>query len=111
MPFRRPRDGSALTWTSRPLPTDDDVFLVGLTWESLGVLAFGREITLDLMGDFFSGTIVILWRKLHVFVEEDRRSLKRETLWDWFQWLGERMIEREKKSPPNAAHNAHRDWR
>jgi hypothetical protein len=52
-----------------------------------------------------------LWRKLHVFVEEDRRSLKRETVWDWFRWLGERMIEREKKSPPNAAHNAHRDWR
>jgi hypothetical protein len=70
MPFRRPRDGSAL-----------------------------------------SGAIVISSRKLHVFVEEDRRSLKRETVWEWFQWLGERMIEREKKSPPNTTHNAHRDWR
>jgi hypothetical protein len=90
---------------------EDDVFLVGLTWESLGVLAFRREITLDLMGDFFSGAIVISWRKLHVFVEEDRRSLKRETVWEWFQWLAERMIEREKKTPPNPAHIAHRDWK
>ena len=32
---------------------EDDVFLVGLTWESLGVLAFRREVTLDLMADFF----------------------------------------------------------
>jgi len=90
---------------------EDDVFLVGLTWESLGVLAFRREVTLDLMADFFSGAIVISWRKLHVFVEEDRRSLKRETVWEWFQWLAERMIEREKKSPPNPAHIAHRDGR
>ena len=90
---------------------EDDVFLVGLTWESLGVLAFRREITLDLMGDFFSGAIVISWRKLHVFVEEDRSSLKRETVWEWFQWLAERMIEREKKTPPNPAHIAHRDWK
>jgi hypothetical protein len=90
---------------------EDDVFLVGLTWESLGVLAFRREVTLDLMADFFSGAIVISWRKLHVFVEEDRRSLKRETVWEWFQWLAERMIEREKKTPPNPAHIAHRDWK
>jgi hypothetical protein len=90
---------------------EDDVFMVGLTWESLGVLAFRREVTLDLMGDFFSGAIVISWRKLHVFVEEDRRSLKRETVWEWFQWLAERMIEREKKSPPKPAHIAHREWR
>ena len=90
---------------------EDDVFLVGLTWESLGVLAFRHEVTLDLMADFFSGAIVISWRKLHVFVEEDRRSLKRETVWEWFQWLAERMNEREKKSPPNPAHIAHRDWK
>ena len=90
---------------------EDDVFLVGLTWESLGVLAFRREVTLDLMADFFSGAIVISWRKLHIFVEEDRGSLKRETVWEWFQWLAERMIAREKKSPPNPAHIAYRDWK
>ena len=87
---------------------EDDVFLVGLTWESLGVLAFRREVTLDLMADFFSGAIVISWRKLHVFVEEDRRSLKRETVWEWFQWLAERMMERESKLPAVPAYIAHR---
>ncbi len=90
---------------------EDDVFMVGLTWESLGVLAFRGEVTLDLMADFFSGAIVISWRKLHVFVEEDRRSLNRETVWEWFQWLAERMIEREKKTPRTPAHIAHRDWK
>jgi hypothetical protein len=90
---------------------EDAVFLIGLTWESIGLLVFRREVTLDLVADFFSGTISVSWRKLHVFVEEDRRSLKRETVWEWFQWLAERMMEREKKSPPNPAHIAHRDWK
>jgi hypothetical protein len=88
----------------------DQVFLVGLTWESLGVLAFRREIDLQTIDDFFSGAITISWRKLHAFVEEDRASLQRETVWEWFQWLAERMQERERRSAPIPAHLAHRDW-
>ncbi len=90
---------------------EDDVFLAGLTWESLGVLLFRREITLDLMDDFFSGAIVISWRKLQAFVEQDRRDLKRDTVWEWFQWLAEQMIEHEQKTPPVPAHLEHRAWR
>jgi hypothetical protein len=89
----------------------DDVFMLGLTWESLGVLLFRREVTLDLMDDLFSGAILISWRKLRVFVEEDRRVTERNTVWEWFQWLAERMLEREKSVPPVPAHIAHRSWR
>lgn len=87
---------------------EDAVFLIGLTWESIGVLVFRDEITLDLAADFFSGTVTISWRKLHVFVEEDRRFVERDTAWEWFQWLAERMLEREKGSPRIPAHVAHR---
>jgi hypothetical protein len=87
---------------------EDAVFLVGLTWESIGVLVFRGEVTFDLVADFFSGSVSISWRKLHVFVEEDRRFVERETVWEWFQWLAEQMIEREKKTPPTPAHLAHR---
>ena len=88
----------------------DQVFLVGLTWESLGVLTFRREIDMGTIDDFFSGAITISWRKLHTFVENDRESLERETVWEWFQWLSERMREREDRSAPIPAHIAHRDW-
>ena len=87
---------------------EDAVFLIGLTWESIGVLVYRREVTFDLAADFFSGSISVSWRKLHVFVSEDRSFVERETVWEWFQWLAEQMIEREKKSPPTPAHLAHR---
>ncbi|MHA7984768.1 DUF4760 domain-containing protein [Rathayibacter sp. CAU 1779] len=89
----------------------DRVFLVGLTWESLGVLVFRREVDMATVDDFFSGAIAISWAKLRAFVEEDRRLLGRPTVWEWFQWLAERMTERESGTAPIPAHVAHRDWK
>src|SRR6059058_4150089 len=90
---------------------EDAVYLVSLTWESIGVLLFRRELTLDLVDDFFSGPILLSWKKLRVWAAEWRRTLTRETGSDWFHWLAERMMEREKILPPVPAYIAHRDWR
>ena len=90
---------------------EDAVYLVSLTWESLGVLVFRREVTLDLVDDFFSGPILLSWQKLKVYSEEWRRRLNRETFNEWFHWLAERMVEQEKLSPPVPAYIAHRTWR
>lgn len=90
---------------------EDAVYLVSLTWESIGLLLFRHELTLDLVDDFFSGPIVLSWKKLEVWAEEWRRELNRETGSEWFHWLAERMMEREKLSPPVPAYIAHREWR
>ena len=106
-----PDDADRATIRQALGPTgEDQVFLVGLTWESLGVLAFRREIDMETIDDFFSGAITISWRKLHAFVDEDRRRLERETVWEWFQWLADRMREREQRGAPIPAHIAHRHW-
>src|SRR5207302_10195364 len=46
---------------------EDAVYLVSLTWESIGLLLFRRELTLDLIDDFFSGPILLSWKKLQVW--------------------------------------------
>src|SRR5436190_10966925 len=106
-------DGATQAQVSEHLGTDgeDATHIVGLTWESLGVLVFRRELTLDLVDDFFSGPISISWRKLSRYVFEQRAMLDRETAFEWFQWLAERMMERERRSAPVPAHIAHRDWK
>jgi hypothetical protein len=90
---------------------EDAVYLVSLTWESLGILVFRREVALDLVDDFFSGPILLSWRKLRVYSEEWRRLYNRDTGSEWFHWLADQMSEREKKTPPVPAYIAHRDWR
>ena len=90
---------------------EDAVYLVSLTWESLGILVFRREVTLDLIDDFFSGPILLSWQKLKLYSEEWRIAQERETGSEWFHWLAERMMEREKLLPPVLAYIAHRNWR
>src|SRR5881227_1061802 len=90
---------------------EDAVYLVSLTWESLGVLVYRREVTLDLVDDFFSGPLIISWQKLKVYPQEWRRILKPDTGNEWFHWLAERMVDRERSAPPVPAYIAHRDWR
>jgi len=79
-------------------------------WESLGILVQRGQVDLAMVDDFFSGPIVLSWGKLRRYVYQQREELDRVTLWEWFQWLGERMLERESATPPVPAHIEHRRW-
>jgi len=78
--------------------------------ETLGVLVFHHEIDLDLVDDFFSGQIVVSWRKLSRWVEDFREETQRPTMAEWFEWLVDRMRERVSIEPPVPAYITHRDW-
>ena len=86
------------------------VYALMTTWESMGILVYRGEISLEIVDDFFSGPITVSWRKLKGHVFGEREELGRETIEEWFQWLAERFAERESAVPPEPAHVAHRDW-
>ena len=83
-----------------------NVFVLLTTWESLGVLLHRGELSLDMVDDFFSGAIIVSWRKLSRFVVIMRSRLDRRTYYEWFQYLAERMVERERVTPPVPAYEA-----
>ena len=56
--------------------------------ENLGILVFNHEIPLQMVDDFYSGTLQQSWRKLQRYVEELREATARPTRWEWFQWAG-----------------------
>jgi hypothetical protein len=87
------------------------VYALMTTWESLGILVYLGEIDLDLIDHFFSGPITISWRKLEGHIRGERSLLGRDTIEEWFQWLNERLMERESKIPPQPAYIAHRYWK
>lgn len=87
------------------------VYSMMVSFESLGVLVFRRQLDLSLVDDFISGSIILSWRKLERYVREDRERHGRNTLLEWFQWLAERMLEREKTTPPVPAYEAHKHWK
>ena len=89
---------------------EDHIYSLLTSWEALGILLYRKEVSIDLVDDFFSGPIVVSWRKLSRYIAEVRRDAQRDTYFEWVQWLAERMMEREKQTPPVPAHVAHRNW-
>ena len=87
------------------------VYALMTTWESLGILVHRKELPLDLVEDFFSGPIRISWSKLGPYVRAEREEQGRDTIEEWFEWLADRISEREGSTPPIPAHIEHRDWR
>src|SRR5260370_37157739 len=86
---------------------EDHVYALLTSWEALGILLYRKEVTIDLIDDFFSGPIVVTWRKLSRYISELRRDAQRETYFEWVQWLAERMMEREQWAPPVPAQSQH----
>lgn len=87
------------------------IYMVLGTWERLGILVYRREMDLDLVDDAFSGPVIQSWQKLEKYILEFRARVKRETAFEWFQWLAERMLERETTAEAIPAYVAHRDWK
>ena len=99
--------------TVEKLPKEDYLaFYVLLgTWERLGILVHRREIQLDLVDDAYGGTILVSWQRLERFVAQFRKTSKRDTAFEWFQWLAERIKEREHTDAAIPAYIRFKNWK
>lgn len=95
------------------LPTESQVDLINVmaVWESLGILVHKGEVTLAMVDDFYSGTLMQSHFKLRRYVAELRSETSRDTRWEWFEWLADRMAERESGAPPIPANIQYRAWK
>lgn len=81
------------------------------TWERLGILVFRREIEISMVEDAYSGPILLAWGKLENYVSEIRVAWNRESAFEWFQWLAERIHERDNKLKPPPAYQLYKSWK
>jgi len=109
--FDLPENVNKAELDSLPIDQFLAVYMVMGTWERLGVLVYRGEIELGLVEDAYSGPVIQSWQKLEGYVLELRANLGQDTAMEWFQWLAERIMERETASQPLPAYIAHRDWR
>jgi hypothetical protein len=109
--FRLPDEASIAEIEA--LPKEDYLaFYVLLgTWERLGILVYHNEIPLDLVDEAFSGTILTSWQKLQAFILQFRAQVQRDTGFEWFQWLAERIMERDQTMSAVPAYIAHKKWK
>ncbi len=89
---------------------EDAAILIGTTFESVGVMVYRRIVPISVLDDLMGDAIVRLWMKLAPWVARLRREQGRESVYEWFQWLAERLQERERRTS-QGAHIKHRAWK
>jgi hypothetical protein len=67
-------------------------------FESLGPVVARGHVPIEMYAEFYRGPTVLCWRKFKRYIDEERQS-GWPALFEWLQWLAERM---EERVPPNA---------
>ena len=121
--FRNPEFNRALrlVWSIPEGCTADDLrahgedyenaaVLVGTTLEAVGVLVFRRVVPLEIVDDLMGDATIGFWARLGDWVLRLRKEQGRESVYEWFQWIVDRLGERERRRV-EGAHVRFRDWR
>ncbi len=79
-------------------------------FEGMGALVARGQVPIRMYEDFFRVGTVLCWRKVRRYTEE-QRAAGWTNLFEWFQWLAERMEERARVDDDVPAFERFRDWR
>lgn len=89
---------------------EEAALALGARFESMGLLVYRESLPLHLVEEIIGGAVVLLWRRLRPWVEFHRQEQGHPLLFEWFQWLAERLDERGR--PTQApAYLRYRDWK
>ncbi len=88
----------------------DRVVALAAAFESLGPLVARGHVPIEMYAEFYRGATIVCWNKLSSYVKE-QRAAGWNNLFEWLQWLAERMNERASPERDIAAHERFRDWR
>ena len=89
---------------------EDAAYQVGMTLETMGVLVFRRIVPLPILDEVMGDAILILWRKLRPWIEHLRAEQKRDSAYEWFHWLADRLSERNRRTK-EGAYKIYCNWR
>lgn len=79
-------------------------------FESLGPIVARGHVPIEMYAEFYRGPTVLCWRKFKRHIEEQRQR-GWPTLFEWLQWLAERMEELAPADADLPAYQRFVEWR
>ena len=89
---------------------EEAALAIGTRFETMGLLVFRDSLPLTLVEELIGGAVVLMWLRLRPWIEANRAEKNHPLLFEWFQWLAERLEERGRPTQ-TPAHIRYRDWR
>lgn len=81
-----------------------------MTLETIEVRVYRRIVPLQILDELMGDAIIVLWGKLRLWVEHLRAEQERDSAYEWFQWLADRLAEVDRRTEAGA-HKIYRNWR
>ena len=82
----------------------------GFRLEALGYLVYRRLVSLQSVEELMGGMITLWWTRIKPLAERDRENTQNPRMFEWAQWLAERVAERRTGAESDPAFRAHADW-
>jgi len=79
--------------------------------ETIGYMVFSRMVSLDMVDDLLGGVIVMFWARARLWVQRERLRTGNGKLFEWCEWLADRIGERRAVRGHEPAHLKHRGWK
>ena len=83
----------------------------GVRLESIAYMVYVRMVSLKMVDELIGGIILVFWARAGRWVERERVRTGNPKLFEWCQWLAERIEERRAAGTHEPAHLKHRSWR
>lgn len=83
----------------------------GVRLESIGYMVYSRLVSLEKVDDLLGGVILMFWSRALAWVERERVRTGNPRLFEWCEWLADRVRERRAAGAHEPAHLKHRHWR
>ncbi|MDQ6931574.1 MAG: hypothetical protein M3160_00195 [Candidatus Eremiobacteraeota bacterium] len=84
---------------------------IGFRLETVGYLVYRRVATLESVEDLMGGMVTFWWARIKPFAERDRELTGNPRMYEWVQWLAERVADGRSGSSPEPAFLRYADWR
>jgi hypothetical protein len=74
--------------------------IVGMMFETMGLLVYRDVASFRLIQELTGGLLLMMWRKLEIWIKATRIEQDNPRFGEWVQWLAERIAERESNMTP-----------
>ena len=83
----------------------------GVRLETMGYMVFSRLVSPAKVDDLIGGVVLMFWSRGKAWTERERIRTGNPKLFEWCEWLADRIGERRSTLGHEPAHQKHRGWR
>ena len=104
-------DITAEEFEARGAETRDAADDMALAFETLGYLVYKRVVPLRIAEDLVGVMVTASWQRLYPWAELSRRRADYPALFEWYEWLAERLNERRSPLKQAGAYVTFKGWK